>query len=130
MAVEAVFDEVRQAIEATDQAFCAAFNAGDIEKATRETYTEDALVLPPGAPLVRGRDEIARFWRAAADQMGIAHVDLSTVELAVVDGAAHQVGRAVLGLSNEQQVTAKYVVIWHQVDGAWRWHIDIWNTDE
>jgi len=40
----------------------------------------------------------------------------------------HEVGRAVLTLGG-QQAAAKYVVVWRQEDGRWRWHVDIWNME-
>jgi len=32
-------------------------------------------------------------------------------------------------LAGGQRATPKYVVVWKQEDGAWRRHVDIWNTD-
>ena len=114
-------------IDETNRGFEEAFNAGDYARATQETYTEQARVLPPDMPTVEGRDNIAQFWQGAAQQMGIERVQLSTVELEVEGDHAHEIGRATLSLQGGQQVVAKYVVIWKQESGRWRWHIDIWN---
>lgn len=122
--------ELRREIDATDSAFCEAFNAGQIDAAVQNTYTQDAVILPPGAEMVRGREDISHFWQAAADQMGIDRVDLQTVELTAAGAYAHQIGRGVLTLRGGQQVIAKYVVVWKQDGDRWRWHVDIWNTSE
>jgi ketosteroid isomerase-like protein len=119
----------RRGIDAANRRYESAFNAGDPGRAAREVYTRDARVLPPGAPLVRGRDEIIGFWQAAVQQMDIRKVVLETVELDVHGEHAHEIGRATLTVGGDQQVVAKYVVIWKREDGEWRWDVDIWNTD-
>ncbi len=48
---------VRAAIEETNARFTEAFNQGDAAVATA-LYTEDAIVLPPGQGMVRGRPAI------------------------------------------------------------------------
>lgn len=122
-------DEIRRRIEAVDMGFSESFNRGDVEGAILSTYTEDAAILPPGAEMVRGRHNIVQFWRAAAEQMGIQRIELTTVELSASEGFAHQIGCALLTLRGGQQVHAKYVVVWKQEHGDWRWHVDIWNTN-
>lgn len=116
-------------IESTNRRFEAAFDAGDPGRAAREVYTRDARVLPPGAPLIRGRENIAAFWQAAAGQLGIRSVRLLTQELAVHGEHAHEIGQARLVLSGGQEAVAKYVVLWRREGGEWRWDVDIWNMD-
>ena len=48
--------EVRVAIQETDAAFMEAFNRGDAGGAAKATYTRDAQIQPPGAPLIEGRE--------------------------------------------------------------------------
>lgn len=106
------------------------FNAGEVEAAARGVYTANARVLPPGAPAVQGRDSIVEFWKAAATALGIAEVKLTTLELQGAGDTAYEVGRADLRVGGgAQEATGKYVVIWKQEDGQWRWDVDIWNMD-
>ncbi len=49
------------AARAVDSAFAAGINAGDVDAVAR-TYDEDALLLPPAALPVRGREGIRGFW--------------------------------------------------------------------
>lgn len=118
----------RDGIEQTNRFFEKAFNAGDIIGAVDGVYTREARLLPPDAPMVRGRDGIAQFWTDAAQQLGIQRFELSTVELDVQGDHAHEIGSATLTLGADQQVDLKYVVVWRQEGGRWRWHIDIWNS--
>ena len=51
-----------QDVEQLFRQFVAAFNAGDLET-LRSSYTEDALVIPPGQPAVQGREAIiSQLW--------------------------------------------------------------------
>ena len=120
---------IRHGIDETNAAFSQAFARGDVATAVRETYTRDARILPPGAEMVQGRDGIERFWKTAAQQLGIAAVGLSTVDLRVLGEGACEIGRGTLTLGDGRQVAAKYVVIWRQEDGRWRWDVDIWNLE-
>ena len=120
---------VRHGIEGTNQRFEELFNQGDAAAAARAVYSRDARVLPPGAAMVQGRDSIAEFWTAAAQQMGIRRVELTTIDLQPVGEQAIEIGRARLTLGSGDEATAKYVVVWKQEDGRWRWDVDIWNMD-
>src|SRR5690349_7009824 len=59
----------KAAIQTLNDQFTKAFNAGDIA-AVAAHYTEDAVVLPPGAEMVLGRNAILTFWKAASEQFG------------------------------------------------------------
>ncbi len=120
---------IRQSIARANEQFEADFNAGDPAGAARGIYTRAASVLPPGAPMVRGRDAIAGFWEAAARQMQLARCRLTTVELVPLGEGAYEIGRATLTTTNGQEVEVKYVVVWKEEDGAWKWHVDIWNPN-
>ena len=121
--------EIRSATAEANRRFETTFAQGEPGRAAREVYTHDARVMPPGATTVLGRDAAEQFWAGAASQMGIKAVALETVELHPMGDGAYEIGRGVLTLAGGQQVVAKYVVIWRRDDGAWRWHVDIWNLD-
>ena len=119
-------DGDRAAIAAMNRRFEAVFNGGDPAAAARAVYTQDARVLPPDMPMVRGRDAIADFWVGATRQLGATAVSLSTIELQVQGEAAQEVGQATLTLASGP-AHAKYVVLWKREGGEWRWDVDIWN---
>jgi ketosteroid isomerase-like protein len=48
---------LKESIDATNQAFDAAFNRGDAA-AVAAFYTPEATILPPGAPAMTGRAQI------------------------------------------------------------------------
>jgi len=120
---------IRHGMDETNRGFMEAISRGDTAAAVHQTYTRDARILPPGAAGVEGREGIARFWAGAVEQLGVTAVELSSVDVQPLGDGAYEVGRATLTLGGGQQAAAKYVVIWRQEDGRWRWHVDIWNME-
>jgi uncharacterized protein (TIGR02246 family) len=116
----------RTDIAAVNRAFEEAARKRDTERLAA-LYTADAIVMPPDAPFVRGREDIKQIWGAAIQQMGLKEIRLNTLDLEVMGDTGYEVGEAVLTLESGG-VTAKYVVVWKKVDGQWRLHRDIWNT--
>ncbi len=121
--------DLQAGIAETNRRFEAAFAHGDPARAAREVYTRDAHVMPPGATTVRGREAAGQFWAGAAAQLGITAVALETVDLQPLGEGAYELGRGTLTVGGGQQVVAKYVVVWRQEEGRWRWHVDIWNLE-
>ncbi len=118
----------RQAVAEANASFMRAFNTGDIHAAA-QAYTEDALVLPPGGPEVRGREAIEAFWVGAVERMGVTTIELETIRLDSQDRSAHEVGRYRVSGRSGLLDEGKYVVVWkREVGGAWKLHVDIWNS--
>lgn len=97
------------------------FNALD------QVYTEQARILPPGAEMISGREQIREFWKAAVAGLGLTSVQLRTVEAEFSGDTAVEIGRATLGTSASTAVEVKYVVVWKRENETWKWHVDIWN---
>jgi uncharacterized protein (TIGR02246 family) len=116
----------RADIEAVNRAFEGAARERDTERIAA-LYTTDAIVMPPDAPFVKGRENIQQFWGSAIQQMGLKDVRKNILDLEVVGDRAYEVGEAVLTLASGG-ARAKYVVVWKKVDGRWRLQRDIWNT--
>ena len=90
-------------------------------------YTEDAVLLPANSESVSGRASIEAFWTEtlaggisglAKDDEAYAHSDLG-----------YTVGTYTLMDAGGTTIDeGKYIVIWRNVDGAWKMHRDIWNS--
>jgi ketosteroid isomerase-like protein len=89
-------------------------------------YTAEAKLMPPGAPAVTGRENIRSFWQAAVDAMQPTGGMLETTTLEVIGPVAVETGRASAQTANGP-LEVKYVVVWKNEGGAWKWDIDIWN---
>lgn len=117
-------DEHRQAIELEIRNYGAAAARKDY-LGLAGFFTEDAKVLPPGAPIVSGRKTIGEFWRAALERIDLT---FKTIELEVAGDIAYEIGETDVKLSSGQAKT-KYLVVWLRCpDGRWRLHRDIWNN--
>lgn len=121
-------------IRANAIASCAATNAKDLEK-TLSYYTDDAVQLSDGAPMLRGKDQLRAAWKATFAQTGTgltfatAAVDVSKAgDLAVEHGTYDYSSTDKDGAMHHQ--TGKYVDEWKkQPDGSWKVAIDIDNAD-
>lgn len=119
---------IRQQIDRSNAAFVDAIRHSD-SAALAATYTEDAQLLPPGAPVVRGRSAIRAFWQGMFD-MGVADGVLETLELEVYGDTATEVGQGTLKTKEGEVIaTAKYIVLWKRENGVWKLHRDIYNMN-
>lgn len=117
----------REDIEARIAAFEEAANAGDAA-ALAALYTDDAILMPPGAPMVTGSENIAAVWQSMLD-MGLSGLDLTPVEITVTGDSAAETGTFSF-TAGDATGTGKYIVLWAKgEDGTWRLHRDIWNAD-
>jgi uncharacterized protein (TIGR02246 family) len=120
----------KAAIQKLDDQWAAAFNKGDAA-AVAAFYTDDAYVLPAGAPMVKGHDAIQSFWQQAMQQ-------LSDVKCTVLDvkplgrKAAREIGTCAFKTKSAtpEDGALKYAVVWQKDDGQWKLLQDIWNMDK
>ncbi|MBM0206907.1 DUF4440 domain-containing protein [Micromonospora sp. STR1s_5] len=120
----------KASIEKLNGAFLAHLQKGDFA-ALGQMYTEDAVALPAGAPIVRGRSAIQAFWTKAAE--GVADFKLTTIEVKRLGpGAAEEIGSFAMSTkgAQPQNLAGKYVVVWRKVGTEWKLATDIWNTDK
>lgn len=119
---------LRAGIDATNRAFEEAYNGGDAAGAAA-VYSSDGQALPPNGATVSGRAALESFWQAVMD-MGVKSVKLETVELEPCGEMAYEVGKASLVAADGSLIdTAKFIVVWKQENGQWKWHRDIWNSN-
>jgi uncharacterized protein (TIGR02246 family) len=120
-------DAVRDAVEAGNRAFVAAFLKGDAA-AIANLYTADARVIAPGAPVAMGRAAVGAFWQKSIDS-GIKDVKLQTAEVGSVRDLAYETGSVRLVARDGAVSNARYLVVWKQIDGKWLIHRDTWNSE-
>jgi ketosteroid isomerase-like protein len=96
-------------------------------------YTATARILPPGAPMIAGRDAIRKFWSDMVLSANATSAELSSVDVMQAGEGAVEIGRALLTVAppgqSPAQMEVKYVVFWREEDGDWKWHVDIWNSN-
>jgi uncharacterized protein (TIGR02246 family) len=117
-------------IQAAQNRLADAVSARDPGRAAA-SYTEDAHLIPHGAPTCVGREAIAAFF-AGAFGNGIAGARFSTEDVDGDDTQACEIGRyqlfAAPGGERVLAAEGRYLIVWRKVDGAWRMHRDMFNA--
>ena len=122
-------DAVAAAMRQTNDLFTVEVGSKRNVAALDKVYTAGARILPPGAPMIEGREKIKAFWADAIAGLDVKSVTLATVNAEVTGDSVVEIGRAEL-MAGGGAVTVKYVVHWKQEDGVWKWHTDIWNMNQ
>ena len=97
-------------------------------------YTDDAIVLPPGAAPVTGRDAIREFYkRYYADPSQLLDEQFISTSLVVRDDlvidTAEYSGEIDRGEKGKIHFRGKNLVVWkRQNDGSWRLFRDMWSS--
>ncbi len=122
--------QTRAMIDGLNAKFAEAFNKGD-GVAVAAMYAKDAVVLPPGSDMVKGKPAIQAFWQGATQQLGDMKLNALDVK-PLGKAAAREIGTFSLKpkAQGAQEVVGKYVVVWQKVGKAWKVGTDIWNTNK
>jgi len=129
--VPATLSEADKAgIEETTRAFGKAFEAKDWA-GVAATYTEDAILLPPNAPAVKGRAAIQEFLAAFPPA---SNFQISTIEVDGRGDLAYVYGTFSMTITAEGaepvEESGKYLEIRKkQADGSWLLHRDMFSSN-
>ena len=120
------------ALQAADKNWEKAYAAGNAD-AVANLYDEQAVLLPPGAPAVKGRAAIKSFFvkdTAESQKAGVAFI-LGPNPMGGVSGdMGWQSGTyAVKDKSGKAVETGKYLSVSRKTDGKWLYVRDTWNAD-
>jgi ketosteroid isomerase-like protein len=104
------------------------FNEGD-PLATAAVYADDAEILAPQHPAIRGKAAIISFFKANIDKnLGFGNDSTWSLvrgDMAIEQGAYH-VRNVGVGADVE---TGKYIRIWKRIDGTWKLYRDMYSSD-
>jgi ketosteroid isomerase-like protein len=132
-------DEARNiaTVEASSQKLVEALRSGDFA-AVGAMYTNDAILLAPGANIIMGKGNIQSFWEQRGGQLREARFATVNVKM-IGEGGAVEIGTlrmridaAATPLAEEggpqaRGLSAKYVFVWQKVNDDWKICTSAWN---
>ena len=119
--------DVRQEIEQANQEFTDRFAQGD-HAGVAAMYTEEALFLPSGKPVARGREQIRETFASYAEA-GITDVRFETIEVEERGETVLELARSTVFKGTEMVRESLYVIVWRRDhDGVLRLHWDVVST--
>lgn len=116
----------KENIRALDAGVAAGINSGDAA-AVADCYTDDATLLPPGAPWMDGKEAAEAYWKGAIDA-GLKGVTITDDSVDVFGDTGITVGK-LLGEMGGQALSGKYIIISRKTSNGWKIQRDIWNFD-
>ena len=114
-------------IKKAKQQYLEALNEGDAAMLARMS-TERAILLPPNAEMIEGREAIEKYWRSVF-AAGLRDVSTRTVRVDEYGGdAAREIGRIRVNAPAPRDVLeGKYVIVWRKRGENWLLDSVIWN---
>jgi len=130
---QSALDQIKLSMAQTNDLFNSEVFGKRNFAALDDIYTLDARILPPGAPMISGREPIKKFWSDLIQSVNATSAELSSVEVIPSGDGIVEIGRATLTIQPQGQsstlLDVKYVVFWRPENGRWKWHVDIWNQN-
>ena len=122
--------QTKKSIEVEISKYSKAIQEGNVAGVVA-AYTDDAVLLPPGGEMIRGKQAIEELYTKFL-QTGMKEVALTTIEVGGSGDTAYEIGKTKVRIQPEGQEvitdSTKYLVVWkRQVNGTWKVHVDIWN---
>lgn len=98
-----------------------------------QLYTEDGAVMPPNAPIGKGRAAIHQTWTSMMQTPGF-NLNIVPEQILVSSSGDMALDRGTYSLTiapggTSQTDIGKYVVVWRKVGGDWKAAADIFNSD-
>lgn len=96
-------------------------------------YTADGAMMAPGAPIAQGAAALETAWSGMMEMPGFG-LTFEADEIVIAKGGDMALDRgtyefSVDGPEGPTKDIGKYVVVWRNVDGAWKVAADIFNSD-
>jgi len=122
------------AIQALDEQWSATAARNDLE-GTVAFYSDDAVLLPPNAPIAADRKSIRDSWAALLGPHTALNWKVSKVEVAKSGDIGYLYGTYSVSIQDPKggtpvRDTGKLVEVWKkQASGNWKCIVDIYNSD-
>jgi uncharacterized protein (TIGR02246 family) len=119
------------AIRAQTTSWLNAYNAADAA-AVATQYADDAILLPPGAPAVRGRPAILAYFTkdvAESKAAGVVFNINPKTDVGVSGNMGWESGSYTVTVKGAVVEAGKFLSVSRKKDGKWQYIRDTWNAD-
>jgi uncharacterized protein (TIGR02246 family) len=105
-------------------------------KAVAALYTDDAVEMPPNAPMIKGRSAIEQNYQKefssgnTLSAFSLTHIQTEAAGDLGYDAGTYQQTMTRTGATAPISDTGKYVVILKRAGGAWKVSHAIYNSDQ
>ena len=98
-----------------------------------QLYAEDGAVMPPNAPIGKGRTAIQETWASMLRTPGF-DLTINPEQIVISSSGDMALDRGTYNLTiapagTTQTDTGKYVVVWRKIGSDWKAVADIFNSD-
>jgi uncharacterized protein (TIGR02246 family) len=108
--------------------FRTAFNKQDAA-GVASLYQADGKLLPPGRPMITGREGIRAYWQGAFNN-GVANIAKQPIDITTRGDLAVETSSYVVTVK-DQKIAGKDTLVWRRgPDNVWNIASDIWNNDK
>ena len=119
------------AIRAQTTSWAKAYNGGDAA-AVAAQYADDAILLPPGAPAVRGRPAILAYFTkdiSGSKAAGVVFNVNTKTDVGVSGNMGWESGTYTVTIKGAVVEVGKFLSVSRKKDGKWHYIRDTWNAD-
>ena len=120
---------VEHAVRDADEQWSKVAGTKDVDK-TVAYYADDALVLPPNAPMVTSKAGVRDLWKGFFDSLTGISWKATHVQAAKSGEMALLIGTYELTMKDGTKDKGKYCELWKkQSDGKWKVETDMFSSD-
>jgi uncharacterized protein (TIGR02246 family) len=125
-------DSAKAAVDAINVNYARWMNANAADSVA-SLFAEDGVLMPPGAPVVAGREAIRTYMAAnpmpPGSNMSFTAVDVAANGPMAVERGTYTFTMPAMGRTPATTTNGKYLVHWHRIGGAWLQAATIWSDD-
>lgn len=118
------------ALDAANEAFSAAWLAGDVD-GILAAYTDDAVLHPPAGGVLTTADARRGLWASIGESDRVGHRIEPTLRHSLGEGLVLEMGRWHSSIRTDGEspwLSGCYSVVWRQDAGQWRMKYDGWTA--
>lgn len=109
-----------------------AFNGKKVDQIL-DLYTDNSMVMPPNAPVLRGKASLKSFYDDLVNDEGATALQMDLDDVAGHGPIAYQTGRYEMrfaaGEGTPRRDRGKFLMVLRELGGKWRYEYTMWSSD-